>query len=159
MNRDKYEEGRHFPFEWLDGSSDGESMPTGRAMPKNIDEYIAAFSPDVQALLERIRLTIHNAAPGAQETISYRIPAFTQSGILVYFAAFNKHIGLYPPVSGDAKIETAILPYAGEKGNLQFPLNQPIPYTLIERIVKLRVKQNLAKAAAKNKAARNKKGK
>ncbi|HUD99953.1 MAG TPA: DUF1801 domain-containing protein [Bryobacteraceae bacterium] len=134
-------------------------MPTGRAMPKSIDEYIAAFSPDVQALLERIRLTIHSAAPGAQETIGYRIPAFTQSGVLVYFAAFKKHIGFYPPVSGDAKIERAILPYAGEKGNLQFPLNQPIPYTLIERIVKLRVKQNLAKAAAKNKAARNKKGK
>ena len=132
-------------------------MPTGRATPKSIDEYIAAFSPDVQAILERMRLTIHSVAPGAQETISYRIPAFTQRGVLVYFAAFKNHIGFYPPVSGDAKIEKAISPYAGEKGNLRFPLNQPIPYSLIERIVKLRVKQNLAKAA-KNKAAKDKKG-
>jgi uncharacterized protein YdhG (YjbR/CyaY superfamily) len=123
-------------------------MATAGATPNNIDEYIAAFTPDVQTILERIRLTIRNAAPDAQETISYRIPAFTQHGILVYFAAFKNHIGLYPPVSGDAKLEKAISPYAGEKGNLRFPLNQPIPYDLIERIVKLRLKQNLAKAAA-----------
>ena len=126
-------------------------MATGRATPNNIDEYIAAFSPDVQTILERVRLTIHSASPDAQETISYRIPAFTQHGILVYFAAFKNHIGLYPPVSGDAKLEKAISPYAGEKGNLRFPLSQPIPYDLIERIVKLRLKQNLAKAAAKSK--------
>ena len=126
-------------------------MATGRAIPKNIDAYIAAFSPDVQTTLERIRLTIHNAAPDAQETISYRIPAFTQHGVLVYFAAFKNHIGFYPPVSGDARLQKTILPYAGEKGNLRFPLNQPIPYDLIERIVKLRVEQNLAKAAATRK--------
>jgi uncharacterized protein YdhG (YjbR/CyaY superfamily) len=126
-------------------------LPPSRATPKSIDEYIAAFPPDVRTILDRIRLTIRNVASEARETISYRIPAFTQRGILVYFAAFKNHIGLYPPVSGDPKIEKAILPYAGEKGNLRFPLNQPIPYGLIERIVKLRVKQNLAKAAAKNK--------
>jgi uncharacterized protein YdhG (YjbR/CyaY superfamily) len=126
-------------------------MATARATPNNIDEYIAAFSPDVQTILDSIRLTIHNAAPDAQETISYRIPAFTQHGILVYFAAFKNHIGFYPPVSGDAKLEKAISPYAGEKGNLRFPLSQPIPCDLIERIVKLRLKQNLAKAAAKRK--------
>jgi uncharacterized protein YdhG (YjbR/CyaY superfamily) len=126
-------------------------MATASATPNNIDEYIAAFTPDVQTILERIRRTIHNAAPDAQETISYRIPAFTQQGILVYFAAFKNHIGLYPPVSGDAKLEKAISPYAGEKGNLRFPLSQPIPYDLIERIVELRLKQNMAKAAAKRK--------
>jgi uncharacterized protein YdhG (YjbR/CyaY superfamily) len=129
-------------------------MATGRVTPTNIGEYIAAFSPDVQTILERIRLTIHNAAPDAQETISYRMPAFTQSGVVVYFAAFRNHIGLYPPVSGDARIGKAISPYAGEKGNLRFRLNQPIPYDLIERIVKLRVKQNLAKAAARGKKSR-----
>jgi uncharacterized protein YdhG (YjbR/CyaY superfamily) len=118
--------------------------------PQNIDEYITAFPLEVRAILERIRLTIRNAAPDAREIISYRMPAFTLSGILVYFAAFKNHIGLFPPVSGDARIEKAIAPYAGEKGNLRFPLNQPIPYDLIERIVKLRVKQNLAKAAAKS---------
>jgi uncharacterized protein YdhG (YjbR/CyaY superfamily) len=129
-------------------------MATRSVTPTNIGEYIAAFSPDVQTILERIRLTIHNAAPDAQETISYRMPAFMQSGVVVYFAAFRNHIGLYPPVSGDARLEKAISPYAGEKGNLRFPLNQPIPYDLIERIVKLRVKQNLAKAAAEGKKSR-----
>jgi uncharacterized protein YdhG (YjbR/CyaY superfamily) len=123
-------------------------MPTRRATPQNIDEYIASFSPEVQAILEKIRLTIRQAAPDAQETISYNMPAFTQDGILVYFAAFKKHIGLYPPVRGDAKLEKSIASYAGEKGNLRFPLDQPIPYELIEKIVKLRVKQNRAKARA-----------
>jgi uncharacterized protein YdhG (YjbR/CyaY superfamily) len=126
-------------------------MATDGATPQSIEEYIAAFSPEVQAILQRIRLTIAKAAPEAQETISYRIPAFALSGALVYFAAFKKHIGFYPPVTGDARLEKAIAPYAGEKGNLRFPLDQPIPYGLIERIVRLRVKQNLAKAAAKGK--------
>lgn len=123
-------------------------MPAGRATPENIDEYIASFSPEVQVILEKIRLTIRQAAPDAQETISYKMPAFALNGILVYFAAFKKHIGLYPPVRGDAKVEKAISTYAGAKGNLQFPLDQPIPYGLIERIVKLRVKQNMAKGRA-----------
>src|ERR1700704_1175376 len=77
--------------------------------------------------------------------------AFKQHGILVYFAAWKKHIGLYPPISGDKALEEAIAGYAGPKGNLQFPLDEPIPYDLIERIVKLRVKQDLAKAAANRK--------
>ena len=117
-------------------------MPTGRPTPKNIDEYIASFSPETRAILEKIRLTIRNAAPGAQEVISYKIPAFRLNRILVYFAAFKNHIGLYPPVRGDAKLVKAASTYAGEKGNLQFPLDHPIPYGLIERIVKFRVKQN-----------------
>jgi uncharacterized protein YdhG (YjbR/CyaY superfamily) len=121
-------------------------MRNHRAKPKNIDEYIASFSPDVQAILEEIRLTIRNAAPGAQETISYNIPTFTLNGALVYFAAFKKHVGFYPPVRGDARLERAISIYAGPKGNLQFPLDQPIPYGLIERIVKFRVKQKSSKA-------------
>jgi uncharacterized protein YdhG (YjbR/CyaY superfamily) len=121
-------------------------MPVMRAKHGSIDEYIASFPPDVQAILERIRLTIRNAAPDAEEAISYRIPAFKLHGILVYFAAFRKHIGLYPPIRGDAKLEKAISIYAGEKGNLKFPFDQPIPYDRIERIVKLRMKQNLAKA-------------
>jgi uncharacterized protein YdhG (YjbR/CyaY superfamily) len=121
-------------------------MPTPRASPRNIDEYIAMFSPEVQAILEKIRLTIRQAAPEAQEAIIYRIPAFKLDGILVYFAAFKKHIGLYPPIRDDAKLEKSISRYAGEKGNLQFPLDEPIPYGLIERIVKLKVKQNKSKA-------------
>ena len=123
-------------------------MPTGRATPKNIDEYIASYSPEVQAVLEKIRLTIRKAAPDAQETISYKIPAFRLNGILVYFAAFKKHIGLYPPVRGDARLVKAASAYAGEKGNLQFPLDESIPYGLIEKIVKLRVKLNSSNATS-----------
>jgi len=120
------------------------------ATPKSIDQYIAGSPPEVRAILVRIRRTIRSAAPEAEETISYGIPAFTQNGTLVYFAAFKKHIGFYPPVAGDASLEKAISPYAGGKGNLRFPLDQPLPYGLIERIVRLRVKQNLAKASAKS---------
>lgn len=120
-----------------------------RATPKSIDEYIAGFSPEVRAILAKIRLTIRNAAPGAQETISYQIPTFVLNGALVYFAAFKKHIGFYPPVRGDARLQKAVAVYAGEKGNLRFPLDRPIPYGLVARIVKLRVKQNAAKAALK----------
>ena len=127
-------------------------MAPGRTAPRSIDDYIAAFSPEVRAILERVRSTVRKAAPGAQETISYRIPTFTLNGTLVHFAAFKNHIGFYPPVKGDARLENLISRYAGEKGNLRFPLDQPMPYGLIERIVKLSVKQNLAKAAAKGKA-------
>ena len=112
--------------------------------PKDIDSYISQFPPDIQAILEQVRATIRRAAPEAKETISYMMPAFKQRGILVYFAAWEKHIGLYPPISGDQALEKAVARYAGPKGNLQFPLNEPIPYDLIERIVKLRVKQDKA---------------
>jgi uncharacterized protein YdhG (YjbR/CyaY superfamily) len=121
-------------------------MPTVRPTAKSVDDYIASFPPDVQAILEKIRLTIRDAAPDAQETISYNMPTFTLGGALVHFAAFKGHIGFYPPVRGDAKLARAVSVYAGEKGNLRFPLDQPIPYGLMERLVKLRVKQNLAKA-------------
>src|SRR5262249_41880082 len=103
----------------------------------------------VRAILERVRETIRNAAPEAKEVISYGMPAFRQHGILVYFAAWKEHIGLYPPVSGDPAIEKAAATYAGPKGNLRFPLADPIPYRLIERIAKLRVKQDREKAEAK----------
>jgi uncharacterized protein YdhG (YjbR/CyaY superfamily) len=129
-------------------------MITPPATPTNIDEYIAAFPPDIQALLQKIRQVVQSAAPDAEEVISYRMPAFKQNGILVYFAAFQKHIGLYPPVRGDEKLEEALAPYAGEKGNLRFPLDQPIPFDLIERIVRLRQEQNLVKPAVKRKKGR-----
>ena len=87
-------------------------MATSQATPKNTDEYIARFSPEVKTVLKRIRSTIASAAPEAQETTSYRIPRFTLNGALVYFAAFKNHIGFYPPVSGDAELEKAISPYA-----------------------------------------------
>lgn len=119
--------------------------------PKDIDGYISQFPDDVQVVLQNVRKTIRNAAPDAKEVISYQMPAFRQHGILVYFAAWKKHVGLYPPISGDKAIEKAVARYAGPKGNLQFPLDEPMPLDVIERIVKLRVKQVTEKAAAKRK--------
>jgi uncharacterized protein YdhG (YjbR/CyaY superfamily) len=124
---------------------------TKATKPTDINDYISKFPPDVQVILEKVRETIRRAAPEAKETISYMMPAFRQHGILVYFAAWEKHIGMYPPISGDKTLEKAIARYAGPKGNLQFPLDEPIPYDLIEKLVKLRVKQDSAKAAEKRK--------
>ena len=132
------------------GQQHGDRMAKPQK-PKDIDGYISQFPADVQAILQKVRATISGAAPEAKETMSYLMPAFKQHGMLVYFAAWEKHIGLYPPISGDKALEKAIARYAGPKGNLQFPLNEPIPYGLIERIVRLRVKQDSAKAAAKRK--------
>jgi uncharacterized protein YdhG (YjbR/CyaY superfamily) len=93
----------------------------------------------VRRILKKIRATIRKAAPDAEETISYRMPAFKQKKkVLIYFAAFKNHIGIYPPVKGDAKLMKAVAPYAGPKGNLKFPLDEPVPYELIERIVRSR---------------------
>jgi uncharacterized protein YdhG (YjbR/CyaY superfamily) len=128
-----------------------------QSLAKNIDEYIRQFDPDVRAILERIRATIRSAAPDAEEVISYQMPAFKGHGILVYFAAWKEHIGLYPPISGDKSIEKAVARYAGPKGNLQFPLGEPIPYDLIERIVKLRVQQDNERAEAKRAKRKKKK--
>lgn len=118
--------------------------------PATIDDYIAAARPEVQPILERIRTTIQQAAPAAQEKISYRMPAFTLDGALVYFAAFKQHIGFYPPVR-DEKLAAEASAYAGEKGNLRFPLDKPIPYALIGKLVKARVRENRERADGKKK--------
>lgn len=115
------------------------------AVPASIDEYIAGFAPTTQELLQQVRQVVHAAAPEAREVISYRIPAFKQHGILVYFAAFKKHIGFYPPVHGDTELEEAVAPYAGEKGNLRFDLGKPLPLDLIDRITRLRLRQDGAR--------------
>lgn len=117
-------------------------------MPTNFDEYIAASPAAVRPILREIRRVISAAAPQAEEVISYRMPAFKQRGILVYFAAFKNHIGLFPPVRGDAKLAKALAPYAGPKGNLRFPLDRPIPYTLIRAVARLRVKQDSGRQRA-----------
>ena len=118
---------------------------------KTVDEYIAAFQPEIQTVLQKIRAAVHDTVPNAEEKISYRMPSFTLNGALVYFAAFKNHIGFYPPVRGDAKLMKDISMYAGEKGNLRFPLTQPIPYGLIRRIVKARQKENQKRLDAKRK--------
>ncbi len=127
-------------------------MKTATAQPKTIDEYIAGFPPDTQRLLRQVRATIRRAAPDATEDISYRIPTFRLHGsYLVYFAGHTKHIGVYPaPVNAPA-LKKTLAPYATGKGTVQFPLDRPIPFDVITRIVQFRAKQNLEKAAAKTK--------
>lgn len=122
--------------------------------PADIGGYISQFSDEVRAVLRDVRAAIRRAAPEAEETISYQMPAFRQHGVLVYFAAWKKHIGLYPPISGNKGVEKAIARYAGPKGNLQFPLDEPMPLDLIERIVKPQVKQDAAKEARRKKKHR-----
>ena len=129
-------------------------MATSISKPSNVDQYIATFAPQIQAVLQQVRQVVRDAAPDAKEVISYQMPALKQNGILVYFAAFKKHIGCYPPIKGDARLEKAAAPYAGEKGNLRFPLDKPMPFELMSRLTKLRVKQDLAKAAAGGKKRR-----
>jgi uncharacterized protein YdhG (YjbR/CyaY superfamily) len=126
-------------------------MKTTPTAPKTIDEYIAGCPSEVQAVLHKIRLTIRKAAPDAEETISYQMPTFTLNGNLVHFAAFKHHIGFYPTPTGTEKFQKELATYKGGKGSVQFPLDQPIPYGLITKIVKFRVKENAAKAAAKGK--------
>ncbi len=104
-----------------------ESKP---AAPASIDEYILGFPPQVQDILTQIRKVVREAAPNAQEVVSYKMPALKQHGMLVYFAAFKNHIGFYPPISGDAGLLKAIAPYAGAKGNLRFPFDKPIPFAI-----------------------------
>lgn len=116
-------------------------MKTASPKPATIDEYIAAFEPEVQAILQKIRQMISKAAPGAQEKISYQMPCFAQNGNLVYFGGFKQHIGFYPPVR-DETLKKEAAKYAGEKGNLRFSLDEPIPYDLIKKIVKVRVLEN-----------------
>jgi len=127
-------------------------MKTNQTAPKNIDEYIAAFPHDVQDILEKIRMTIRKAAPEAEETISYQMPTFTLNGhYLVYFAAFKKHIGFYPAPIGNAEFEQELSVYGAGKGTVKFPLDQPIPFDLISKIVKFRAKGNLERTAKGNK--------
>ncbi|HVJ75445.1 MAG TPA: DUF1801 domain-containing protein [Casimicrobiaceae bacterium] len=117
-------------------------------VPASIDAYIAGFRPEVRAILEEIRATVRPVAPDASEAISYGIPAFKLDGALVYFAGFKQHIGFYPPVRGNAKLEKAVARYANDKGNLRFPLDEPMPLALIRRIVRHRLRQNRAAANA-----------
>jgi uncharacterized protein YdhG (YjbR/CyaY superfamily) len=119
--------------------------------PQTIDEYIASSPSEVQPVLEAIRATVRKAAPSAEERISYRMPAFFLGGVLVYFAAFKKHIGFYPPVH-DESLKPLLQNYLGPKGNLQFPLSEAIPHALITKIVKARIKECRATRVAKAKA-------
>ena len=121
-------------------------MPT-----KTIDEYISNSPAEIQPILKKIRATIKKSAPKAIETINYGIPTFQLEGNLVHFAGFKSHIGFYPTPTGIEKFKKELSAYEGAKGSVKFPLDKPIPYALITKIVQFRVKENLAKVAAKGK--------
>jgi uncharacterized protein YdhG (YjbR/CyaY superfamily) len=119
-------------------------MKTPKSTPTTIDQYIAGFPEDVQKILQKIRTTIRKAAPGAEETISYQIPTFKLNGRpLVYFAGFKAHVSLYPmtaPVK--EKFKKELSGYKGGKGTIRFPLDEPIPYALIGKLVKFKVQSS-----------------
>jgi len=119
--------------------------------PKTVEEYLAALSPELRSVLEEVRATIIAAAPEAEECISYQMPAYRLKGPLVYFAAWQNHVGFYPAPRGLEEFKDELASYKGAKGSVQFPLDRPMPLDLIRRIVEFRVAENLANAASKAK--------
>lgn len=117
--------------------------------PKNFDEYLLSYPENVRIILVKLDELIKKAAPKAEEVISYGMPAFKFHGMLVYFAAHKNHIGLYPMASGISAFKKELSKYKGARGSVQFPYTQPIPYILVRKIVKYRVKENLGKIAKK----------
>ena len=126
-------------------------MKTSKVTPNVIDDYIGGHPKEVREILEKLRATIRKAAPAAQETINYGIPTFTLMGNLVHFAAFKNHIGFYPAPSGIIAFKKELSVYDGAKGSIKFPIEKPLPFGLITKIVKFRVRENLERAAAKKK--------
>lgn len=123
---------------------------SSRNKPKDIDEYISGFPNDVQEILKKVRVTIREAAPGAEETISYQIPTFKLHGNLVHFAGFRTHLGFYPTPSGIEEFRDQLSAYETSKGTVRFPLDKPVPFNLIREIVAFRVAENLKRAAEKS---------
>lgn len=113
-----------------------------RITAKNIDEYIAAFPHEIQDQLQKLRETIRKAAPNAEEAMSYAIPTFRLNGNLVHFAAFKKHIGFYPGPSGIDAFRKELSTYDRAKGSVRFPIDKPLPLSLVSKVVKFRVKEN-----------------
>jgi uncharacterized protein YdhG (YjbR/CyaY superfamily) len=126
-------------------------MEGKKEQPITIDEYIAQFPQDVQQILNNLRSAIQESAPQAVERISYQMPAFYLKGNLVYFGAHKHHIGFYPTGSGIEAFKEELSAYKWSKGAVQFPLNEPIPYELIGKIVKFRAAENLKKSSASKK--------
>jgi uncharacterized protein YdhG (YjbR/CyaY superfamily) len=123
----------------------GSKMATPKIVFKTIDEYIATFPKNIQSILEELREAIREFAPKVEETISYQMPAFKLNGILVWFAAFKNHIRFYPKTSAIEAFKEELSDYEVSKGTVKFPLNKPIPFDLVKKIVKYRVKENLDK--------------
>lgn len=129
-------------------------MAESKRQFKTMDEYINTFPEDVQQILNELRQTIKEAAPEAEETINYAIPTFTLNGNLVHFAAFENHIGFYPTPSGMDAFKNELSSYKRAKGSVQFPIDQPLPFPLIRKIVEFRVKENLERKQKKKSSGR-----
>lgn len=126
-----------------------KQQPMNRTQATTIDQYIADFPPDVQEILQQVRHTIHEAAPDATEDIKYAMPTFVLNGNLVHFAAFKSHIGFYPTPQGIEEFDKALSAYKQGKGSVQFPIDEPMPLTLIRQMVEFRAKKNLEKTRKK----------
>ena len=126
-------------------------MSSNRTQFTNIDEYIASFPPEVQKILQELRAVIRSVAPDAGEKISYAVPTFTLHGNLVHFGGFTNHISLFPGSAAGEYFKDELVGYITSKGTIQFPLNKPMPYDLIRRIVAFCVQENMKKAASKSK--------
>lgn len=124
-------------------------MKNENAALQSIDSYIQTFPKDVQSLLQQLRITIRKAAPLAEETINYQMPTFNLNGNLVHFAAYKNHIGFYPAPSALKKYQKEISKYKHSKGAVQFPLDKPLPISLINKMVRFRVKENMQKSLKK----------
>jgi uncharacterized protein YdhG (YjbR/CyaY superfamily) len=123
---------------------------------QSVDEYLSALPKTVRDGIEKLRKAIRTAAPQAEEVISYNIPAFKWTGILVWYAAHKEHFGLYPRVSAILAFKEELAGYKTTKGAIQFPMTKAIPTNLIKMIVKFRMKENEAKAATAKKATAKK---
>jgi len=124
-------------------------MDSSKKSPQTIDEYMADYPAEVQAVMQRLRDLVHEIAPGATEKISYGIPTFVLGQNLVHFAAYEHHIGFYPASSGIAHFAEELKDYESSKGTVRFPLDKPIPYDLVRRITEFRAAENRARALAK----------
>lgn len=121
-------------------------MATSKKVFKTVDEYIAAFPKNIQSILEELRQAIRESAPEAEEAVSYQMPAFKLNGVLVWFAAFKNHIGFYPKTSAIEAFKEELSDYEVSKGTVRFPLDKPIPFDLVKKMVKYRVKENFARS-------------
>ena len=124
-------------------------MEQNKVAYESIDEYILQFTPEVQEILKTLRKVIKEAAPAASEKISYQMPTFALYGNLVHFAAYKNHIGFYPAPSGVDTFKEELSKYKGAKGSIQFPIEEPMPYEFISRMVKFRVAENIKKEESK----------
>lgn len=124
-------------------------MADSAGSPGRVDDYISRFPPDIAAILQKVRETIRTAAPEAEEAIKYQLPTFVYNGNLVHFGGFKTHVGFYPTPSGINAFKKELSKYKGAKGSVQFPIDKPIPYSLIAKIVKYRLKENSRKPPRK----------